>query len=202
MRALLAASLVLGLAPAAAQEITVAEGFERRPLVLDPGGSRTGAFRITPRADHAFRGFTLLDVERLDRPGPLDDVASDPDRWLFDRLAAEAGEIAAQSFFLLDPDSPASGNAAWTHPVAQTLRLIGSAPESFCVGPSTAYNLPGTVRELDCAFGFGTFTAHLLLRLGGVGTEWFAVRARALDSDRFHELVSMADTLRFTEDPR
>lgn len=197
MRALPAAALAaaLGLAPAAAQEVSVPDGFEKRTLVLGPDSGRTGIHRIEPRDDRAFRGFTLLDIERVD--GPVDD----PDLWLLDRLSAEAGEIAASSFFLLDPDNPEIGGAARPFPVARTLRLLGAVPESFCTGPGQAYSLPGYVRELDCTVGLGMFTVRLLLRIELAGAGWFAVRARALDSGRFRQLSAIADSVRFPGNP-
>lgn len=193
MRPLLAAVFIFSIAPAAGQEVRVPDGFERSVLVLDPAAGRRGIYRIEPQNPGVFRGFTVVDLERVDAPVP------DPRNWLLDRLATEAGEIAGSTFFLVDPDGPASGNGAQSVSPARTLRRIGTAPESFCAGPDRVHSLPGAFLELGCAFTFETFTAHLLLRLGRTEAGWFALRARALSAVRFRELVAIADSVRFGE---
>lgn len=126
---------------------------------------------------------------------------SDPDAWLRARLTADAPDETEATELFGSPDSPFADPAF--APLREALPKLFAGikdltrlPLSFCEGPSPAYNAAGSFRELYCLYQVGPFRQYLVLRLQQANGGWYYTEVRAMNEQRFRQLLSIANSFR------
>ena len=189
-----APALMLGGAPAAAQQFDVPEGFARE-IVREQGvgGETRAILRVTPD-DGTFSELSTVELE------PIAEDIDDPGRWLSERMTARLEELAPDPGTMMDdPDSP-FGDPAFDELRAAMAALVaklaelGRLPLEYCDGPLERTNQAGALHELSCRFAFGPINQYVVLRLQNVGGLWYYTRIRTMNERRLRHLVAIANS--------
>jgi hypothetical protein len=139
--------------------------------------------------DSLFDALSELSIE------PVEEPIEDPQAWLREQLRVDLSGLEQVVRELADSDdSPFTGEEigasleAWLG----MMTTLAEWPLQSCEEPSAT---SGDPPELACAWEFGPFHQHLVIRLVERDGQHYAVRVRAMNERRLRHLVAIANSL-------
>ncbi|HEX5078167.1 MAG TPA: hypothetical protein VFV80_03385 [Geminicoccaceae bacterium] len=168
----------------------VPEGYELRCSVYrDDDG-----WRVAVRPENSlFSPLSELSVE------PVEEPIEDPEAWLRGQLQIDlSGLEHVVRELARSEDSPFAGEEIGSslETWLGMMHTLTEWPLQSCEEPSTeADAASGETSELSCAWAFGPFRQHLVIRLVERDGERYAVRIRAMNERRLRHLVAIANSL-------
>jgi hypothetical protein len=199
--ALLVAALAVGLPgsglPAAAAApadpcglLFVPDGYQLRCTVYR-GVEDDWRLVVRPE-DSMFDALSELSIE------PVEEPIEDPQAWLREQLRVDLSGLEQVVRELADSDdSPFAGEEigasleAWLG----MMTMLAEWPLQSCEEPSATSGDPPEAPELACAWEFGPFHQHLVIRLVERDGQHYAVLVRAMNERRLRHLVAIANSL-------
>lgn len=142
--------------------------------------------------DSLFDVLSELSVE------PVEERIEDPQAWLRGQLRIDLSGLEQVVRELADSDdSPFAGEevGAQLESWLGMMRMLTEWPLQSCEEPVTTPGAPPETPELACAWEFGPFHQHLVIRLVERDGQHYMVRARAMNERRLRHLVAIANSL-------
>jgi hypothetical protein len=147
-------------------------------------------WRLVVRPENSlFDALSELSIE------PVEEPIEDPQAWLREQLRVDLSGLEHVVRELADSDdSPFTGEEigasleAWLG----MMTTLAEWPLQSCEEPSAT---SGDPPELACAWEFGPFHQHLVIRLVERDGQHYAVRVRAMNERRLRHLVAIANSL-------
>ncbi len=181
-----------GPAGAAADDLCtrlfVPDGYRVTCSLQGGAGQAGGELRVEP-AEGTFAALSELTIRPLDQP------VDDPAKWLRDQISLDISSFDATLDDLLhSPDSPVADT-----PLVGQLESWRGLVHSVAGWPLTGCGAPqsqagGDSWHMDCDWQLGPFRQYLALRLISRDGVRYAVKVRAMNEHRLHNLVAIANS--------